>query len=173
MKERKYCCFCREELKLKTLRDETREKHCSKCDHVFFEAPSPTVIVAVTNADTILLTRSVEWTHHFWGLVAGHLKSEETAEEAAVREVHEETGLTVTGLTILRTFIRKAVGTDSDLLMIAFVAETKDTRIKKGIELEKAAWFKLSEPLPLRPGAISCEIVSQIFPKCQLVESLK
>jgi hypothetical protein len=87
MKKPKYCCFCGEMLKLETLRDETKEKYCSKCDHVFFEAPSPTVIVAVTNADRILLTRSVEWKHPFWGLIAGHLNAEETAEEAAVREV--------------------------------------------------------------------------------------
>lgn len=130
MKKSKYCCFCGEELTLESLRDETKAKYCQKCDHVFFEAPFPAVIAAVTNADRIQLTRSVEWKHPFWGLIAGHLNAEETAEGAAVREVREEAGLTVSSLKILKTFLRKATGTDSDLLMIAFAGVTKDARAK-------------------------------------------
>ena len=136
--------------------------YCSKCDHVFFDAPSPSVIVVVTNADKILLTRGVEWKHSYWGLVAGHLKAGETAEEAAIREVHEEVGLAISNLKLLKTFIKTDEGADSDLLMIAFTAEANDTEIRKGKELEKAAWFKLSEPLPLRPNAISTQIITQV-----------
>ena len=153
---------------LKTLLDGTREKYCSKCDHVFFDAPSPSVIVAVTNADKILLTRSVEWKHSYWGLIAGHLKAGETAEEAAIREVHEEVGLTISNLKMLKTCIKTNADADSDLLMIAFRAEANDTQIRKGKELEKAAWFKLSEPLPLRPNAISTQIVTQTIHRVEI-----
>ena len=152
---------------LKTLLDGAREKYCLKCDHVFFDAPSPSVIVAVTNADKILLARSVEWTHSYWGLIAGHLKAGETAEEAAIREVHEEVGLAISNLKILKTCIKTNADADS-YLMIAFTAEANDTQIRKGKELEKAAWFKLSEPLPLRPNAISTQIVTQTIHRVEI-----
>lgn len=145
--------------------------YCSKCDHVFFDSPSPVVIVAVTSTDSILLTRSVEWKHPYWGLVAGHLKPKETAEAAAIREVYEEAGLTIYNLRILRTYVITTEDAHRSLLMIAFSAEAKDKRIRKGKEPEKVAWFKSCEPLPLRSKAVSSQIVSQVFPNVRMAES--
>ena len=153
----KYCCFCGKVLGLKILLDRSTERYCSDCDHVFFDAPSPVVIVSVTNMDRVLLTRSVGWTHPYWGLIAGHVKSGESAEETATREVYEEVGLEIFDLKILRTYIVK----QRNLLMISFTAKTKSVRIKKSKELENAVWFKLSEPLPLRPNSIAAHVIQQ------------
>ena len=103
MKERKYCCFCGKELVFKTLRDESKEKYCEKCDYVFFLNPSPAVIVMVADASKVLLARAIEWKHPYWGLISGHIKVGDTAEETAIREVHEETGLEVSNLEFLKT----------------------------------------------------------------------
>jgi NAD+ diphosphatase len=162
-----YCSSCRRELIPKTLLDGTREKYCPDCDRVFFDEPSPAVIVAVTNGDRILLARSVGWKHHHWGLVAGHVKSGETAEETAIREVREEVGLEVSELKILGTYAIRS----RDLLMIGFNAETNGINIRKSQELEEAEWFRLSEPLPLHPGAISAQIAKRIFPGLRLAET--
>ncbi|UCH37900.1 MAG: NUDIX domain-containing protein [Candidatus Bathyarchaeota archaeon] len=97
----KFCCYCGKELILKRLLDGSDEKYCDSCDHVFFNSPSPAVIVAITHDDKILLTRSVGWRQPFWGLVAGHIKPGETAEEAVIREVHEEVGLDVSHTNFL------------------------------------------------------------------------
>lgn len=143
--------------------------YCKECDHVFFDAPSPAVIVAVTEADRILLTRSVESAlrkSSYWGLVAGHVKSGETAEETAIREVREEVGLEIFDLKILRTYVRK----EGNLLMIGFTAKTKNISIKESKELEKATWFRLNEPLPLRPNSIAFQVVEQIFPRVRLIK---
>ncbi len=167
MKALGYCRFCGRELVLKTLLDGSQEKYCPECDHVFFDEPSPAVIVAVTNTDRILLTRSVGWDHSYWGMVAGHIKSGETAEEAAVREVSEEVGLTVSIPEFLGTFALK----DRNLLLIGFRAETASLDIGKSQELEKAEWFSIHEPLPLRPGSASAQIMAKIFPDTELVEA--
>jgi len=158
MKDLKYCCLCGEELKGKTLLDGSIEKYCQNCDHVFFDEPSPAVIVAVINNDKILLTRSAGWNHSYWGLVAGHVKSGETAEETAAREVNEEVGLAIKNLSILGTFAYK----DRDLLMIGFRADSEIASIKMSQELEKAEWFHLDGCLPVRPGSIASQILSMI-----------
>ena len=152
-----YCRLCGRILIFKTLLDGSKERYCPECDRVFFDTPSPAVIVAVIHADRILLTRSVDWTQPFWGLVAGHVKSGETAEDAAFREVREEVGLDIFALQILGTY------TTRDLLMIGFTAETERDGIQKSIELETAAWFPVHEPLPLRPGSVAHQVVTRFL----------
>lgn len=163
----RYCCFCGRELSSKTLLDGSREKYCQKCDRVFFDEPSPAVIVAVTHNDRILLTRSVGWNHPYWGLVAGHVASGETAEETAIREVREEVGLNVSTLEILGTYAAKA----RNLLMIGFKSQTEGTDIKKSQELQEAAWFKMDEPLPLRPNSIANQVATKAFPGIMIAEA--
>lgn len=164
MKEQKYCCFCGKKLILKTLYDGAREKYCDKCDHVFFPTPSPCVIVIVANKKKILLARGIKWKYPYWALISGHIKSGETAEKTAIREVREETGLNVCHLEFVGTYIKK----DQNLLMIAFKAGTKNTFIKKSQELEDARWFDLSSLLPVRPGSIAAHIIKKVFPKTKL-----
>ena len=125
----------------------------------FFNSPSPAIIVAVTNGSRILLTRSIEWMHAYWGLIAGHIKSGETAECAAKREILEEVGIPIQNVTILRTFIHR-----ENLLMIAFKACTSEHKISPSQELAAAAWFNLDEPLPLRPTSIASQVVRQLYP---------
>lgn len=160
MKERKHCSFCGKELVFKTLRNGSKEKYCEKCDCVFFLSPSPSVIVMVTNANKVLLARAVEWEHPYWGLISGHIKVGDTAEETAIREVYEESGLKVSNLKFLKTCVSKT----QDFLMIAFKAQTKNTLIKKSLELEDARWFDLRHPLPMRPESIAAQVVQHVFP---------
>jgi len=163
MNKLKYCCYCGKELVLKTLSDRSKEKYCPECDYVFFDSAYPTVIVAVINNDRVLLTDK--------GLIAGYVKSEETAEDAAIREVCEEVGLGIFNLKFLKTYVAKRHL--HNRLMIGFRAETKDLRIKKSKELEKAAWFKLDEPMPLRPDSIAGKMVKEIFPRARLIKPEK
>ena len=158
-----YCCYCGKILTLKLLYDGSNEKYCQQCNHVFFNSPSPAIIVAVINGSRILLTRSIEWTHTYWGLIAGHLKSGETAEHAAKREIKEEVGITIRDVTILRTFIHR-----ENLLMIAFKADTSDYQISPSQELAAASWFNLNELLPLRPKSIASQVVHHLYPTIQL-----
>jgi len=159
MKNLNFCCACGQKLESKTLLDGSIEKYCSKCDRVFFDAPSPAVIVAVINGDKILLTRSVGWNHPYWGLVAGHVKSGETAVEAVVREIREEVGLDIKNLNIIGTFASK----DLDLLMVGYSANSENMDINMSQELEKAEWFYLGNDLPVRPCSIASQVISRII----------
>jgi len=99
----------------------------------------------------------VGWKHAYWGLIAGHVKTGETAEEAAIREAREEVGIEIYNLTIVGTYLHKARNT----LMIAFMAETNISQLSLSKELEDAAWFQLYAPLPLRPDSIAAQVVKQ------------
>ena len=159
MKNLNFCCACGQKLESKTLLDGSIEKYCSQYDRVFFDVPSPAAIVAVINGDKILLTRSVGWNHPYWGLVAGYIKSGETAEEAAIREVKEEVGLDVKKLNIIGTFASK----DLDLLMVGYSANSENMDINMSQELEKAEWFYLGNDLPVRPCSIASQVISRII----------
>ena len=150
MNDLKYCSFCGKELILKILRDQSKEKYCPYCDHVFFDSSYPAVIVAVINEDNILITNE--------GLVAGHVKSGETAEEAVIREVREEVGLEVEDLQYIGTYAAKS----RNLLMIGFAVKSKSVLIRKSKELEEATWFRLDEPLPLSPNSIAAKVVASL-----------
>lgn len=166
MRERKYCGFCGKELVLKTLYDGSKEKYCDGCDQVFFHTPSPSVLVMVTNAHRVLLARGVGWKHPYWGLISGHIRVGDTAEETAIREVREEVGLEVSNLEFLKTYATKY----KDLLMIAFKVETENTSIKASQELEDARWFDLSDPLPMRPISTAAHVVQHGFPKTTYID---
>ncbi|NVK28725.1 MAG: NUDIX hydrolase [Flavobacteriia bacterium] len=70
---------------------------CQKCGTVHYSNPLMVVGCLVTHGDKILLAkRGIEPRKGYWNLPCGFMENHETAEEGALREVEEETGLTVT-----------------------------------------------------------------------------
>lgn len=69
---------------------------CPVCGYIHFRNPLPVAGCVVAHAGGIVLVRrGIEPGYGMWGLPAGYMELGETAEEAAARETHEETGLTV------------------------------------------------------------------------------
>lgn len=67
----------------------------------------PVVLVLAHAPDgRIVFTRKNDWPEGAWALVAGFIEVGETAEEAAVRELEEEAGLTGSSPRVVRTFTR-------------------------------------------------------------------
>ncbi len=88
-----YCPNCGERLVLRQDDHEDRP-HCARCQRYYYSNPTPAVCCFVTRADEILLgQRGVEPRRGYWGLPGGYVELGETAEEAALRELLEETEL--------------------------------------------------------------------------------
>ena len=76
---------------------------CPSCGHITYPSIAPCVIVAVTSGNRLLLTRYARPGATRLVLVAGFVEIGETAEQAAAREVMEETGLHIKKLRFTGT----------------------------------------------------------------------
>ena len=70
---------------------------CANCNYTHYANPGLAVGVLVTDEQNrvCLILRGEEPRKGYWGLPAGFMEGDETAEEGAVRECLEETGLHV------------------------------------------------------------------------------
>ena len=90
--------------------------------------------------------------NQYWTYVAGYIKSGETAEETAVREVREELGLVVDQLEYggICWFANR------EQLMHGFIGFTKKADFKPSIEVDAAEWVPFTEApdrmFPEKPG---------------------
>jgi len=83
-----------------------------------------------------------------WEPVHGHIEPGEEPEDAAVREVHEETGLAVERLYNVRIqpfYLHKTHTVQLAIVFAAFVAEPATVRI--GLEHQRAEWLTVGEAL--------------------------
>lgn len=97
-----------------------RSLYCLQCGHIEYPKISPVVMVAVIHQDQILLTRfSADRNFKPWVLVSGFVEIGETFEEAAKREVFEETGLHIKNL---RYFSNQPWGL-SESIIVGFIAQ--------------------------------------------------
>ncbi len=140
----KFCGYCGTEL---TRLPKEWGKQCNNCNNHHFPRIHPCSIGLVIKGDEILLVRKPEWIKDRYGLVAGFVEFGESLEESMVREIAEETGITVNNVRYL--------GSQSwpfpSQIMNGFVTDYVSGEIKlQEDELEAADWFKLDE-LPNLP----------------------
>lgn len=126
-----------------------RAKRCPKCGAQFFPNPAPAVIVAVTRGDRILLAHNRNFRAGMFSTLAGFVDPGETAEQAVVREVHEEAGITVGALR----YVSSQPWPFPNSLMLGFRAEHVAGEIAvDGQEIAEAGWFA-RDALPDIPRA--------------------
>ena len=93
----------------------------------------------------LLVERGIEPYKGTWALPGGFLRMNETAEEGAMRELKEETGLTCRRLEQLRTFTEVRRDPRERVITIAFFALVKIAVVKGGDDASNAQWYGLGE----------------------------
>ena len=102
-----------------------------------FPYSSPCVIcLCVSENDDVLLIKQSYGIIRFV-CVAGYIKAGENAEDAAKREIAEETGLEMTGAR----FLYSKYYDKHDNLMLAFLCRVKKAELRISSELTEAQWF--------------------------------
>ncbi len=97
-----YCPICGLELG-KADDGESLRPHCEPCNRFYYSNPVPAACCFLTNeqGELLLVQRSVEPRKGMWTLPGGFIETGETTEEAALRELAEETGLAGKGVSLM------------------------------------------------------------------------
>ena len=127
--------------------DGRKRSYCNSCRIVLYENPIPSVAVVLNdNKQRILLVRrSVEPGIGQWCLPGGFIEMGETPNQAAIRELQEEIGITVNALELLDigTHLNGYYG---DVLIIGFEAGVSvEQSLTPGDDVSEAVWFPLDE----------------------------
>lgn len=101
------------------------------------------VIMAVVDADDrLLLGHQAVWPERRFSTLAGFVEPGESLERAVAREVHEESGITITSATYLGSQPWPMPAS----LMLGFIARAGDTGIEVDHdEIAEARWFTRAE----------------------------
>lgn len=73
---------------------------CTLCDYTHWNNPTPVLAAIVELDGLVLLARNAAWEHRMMGLITGFMEAGESPEEGIRREIAEETGLSVSALSL-------------------------------------------------------------------------
>ena len=153
----KFCPECGGKLTQKPIGDEGLIPFCESCERPWFDSFSTCVLSVVMSEDNevLLIRQSYGDTARFVG-VAGFMKPNETAEQAAMREIAEETGLEVTKLDYLESLFYEG----RDQLMLGFLARVKKGTLKLSSEVRAGEWFDIdTAEKTVREGSIIQKLI--------------
>jgi NAD+ diphosphatase len=132
---------------------------CTACGREHFPRISPAVIVLVRRGDEALLARNARFPPGRFGLLAGFVEPGETLEQAAAREVREESGIEIKNLR----YRRSQPWPFPDSLMLAFTAEwASGEAVADGEEISELRWCTRDDlPGIPPPGSVARSLIDE------------
>ena len=140
-----FCQRCGHRLGRKEVADKVRP-WCPSCGYVVFLDPEGAAVVLVSNdGNLVLVRRGIEPAMGRWSFPSGYVDRGEIVEDAAVREVKEETGLDVD----LDAFVGLYSRQDSLVVLAVYSAHVVGGSLEAGTEVQEVRLFSLDELPPL------------------------
>ncbi|MEV6125366.1 NAD(+) diphosphatase [Streptomyces violaceusniger] len=129
-------------------------RRCPACGAEHYPRTDPAVIMLVRDEqDRALLGRQVHWPEGRFSTLAGFVEPGESIEQAVVREVAEEAGVTVGEVE----YVASQPWPFPSSLMLGFMAQATSSRIQvDGEEIHEARWFSRDD---LRAAIESGEVL--------------
>ncbi len=117
-----------------------------------YDYPRPSVTVDVVllmdapHPQVLLIRRKNPPFKDLWALPGGFLEMDETLKESALRELHEETGISDVQLTQVRTFGHPDRDPRGRVITVAYVGIIKSEQQKAvaGSDASEVTWFSTS-----------------------------
>jgi ADP-ribose pyrophosphatase YjhB (NUDIX family) len=140
-----YCPICGRVLELGVI-DGKERKFCPNCDFIDYKNPVPVAVaIAVKGKKVLMIKRGMAPRKGAWGPPSGFIEVGETPEEACLRELKEETGVSgqvVRLVGVSRLGDKEVYG---DMLMVRYLVKVGDEEITPGDEVEDARFFDIAE----------------------------
>ncbi len=141
----KYCPMCATPLVERVI-DKTPRLTCPECGFILFLAPKLVAVVVVKHDGKVLLgRRNINPGMGQWSFISGYIDRGEKVEEAAIREVKEETNLDVQ----LEQLIGIYSSRDHPYVILAYLATIINNDVSnmspQPEEVSELAFFTLEE----------------------------
>ena len=101
-------------------------------------------VVVVKHGEVLLVKRRFDPYAGYWTLPGGFVEEDETVEEAAVREVLEETGLEVELNSLIGVFSDPGRDPRGRVISVAFSAVPVGGELRESEESSEVGWFPIS-----------------------------
>jgi len=118
------------------------KRHCTACGADHFPRVDPVALVLVIHDGKCLLARGPEWPEGLYSALAGFVEPGETVEQAAIREVYEETGVSIADVRIV---VNQPWPWASSLMIGCSAKATTQAISVDGVEIGAARWFTVED----------------------------
>ena len=120
-------------------------KACRYCGFIHFKDPKVAVAALVSDGAAVLLVRrAVLPRAGFWALPAGYMDQDESPEEAAIREIAEETGVGIR-LGGLQAVVELGGWEQRRGILLVYRAEPVSGDVSPADDVSEARWFAPAE----------------------------
>lgn len=162
-----YCFQCGTKLINKECNDEGEIPYCEKCEMFRFPTFSSAISAIILNPDKnkVLLIQQYGRVDNI--LVAGYINKGEYAEQALVREVKEEMGLSIEDYQYMKSRYYEKTNT----LMCNFICTVDSEELNKtNNEIDKAQWFTFEDALKhIKSESLAEEFLIYAFKKMNYI----
>lgn len=138
----RFCPNCKADLK-----EKKTSYFCLECGMEIFKDSAPTAAALILKEDKVLLsTRAIEPKKGKYDVVGGFLEPGEHPQAGVIREVKEETGLTITLIDLIGVYIDdyEHQGRKNKTLNFYYVAEILEGEMRPDDDVETLEWFKVN-----------------------------
>ena len=162
MKEYNYCPVCGTPLQAGIIEGKER-KYCPGCDFVDYKNPLPVALaIAVKDKKFLLIKRGIPPQKGMWGFPSGFIESGETAEEACLRELEEETGMSGEIVRLIRVNRLEDKEIYGDMLIVQYLVKVTGGKLAPPEdEVEDARFFDVAE-LPGYYAVLFKDVIEEV-----------
>ena len=162
----KFCLLCATPLELRPVKGRERLAcPAERCQFVLYENPASAAAAVVRDAEgrVLLIRRRIEPYRGAWALPAGYQEADERPEDTLVREVFEETGMTI---EVDRLFDYLFIPDDhrKPANVAVYLCRPIRGELRAGHDAAEAGWFHL-DALPDEIGFDNQRLILSRLPR--------